>query len=72
MGAATPGICTDTAVPWSRSEEEEESNYVFLTVMYDDVAATISATIFRDGEVFQTNSITGNPIYFTIEGFLDQ
>ena len=41
--------------------------------MYNDVAVeTLSATIFRDGEVFQTNSTTANDINFTIEGFLDQ
>ena len=63
---------TDTAVPWSRSESEEESNFVFLTVIHNGGVETFTATILRDGEVFQTNSNTGASFVMTIEGFLDQ
>jgi hypothetical protein len=66
---------TDSALPFTHTSTEEEINYVFIRVIYEEVAppATLTATIYRNGQVFQTNSWgPAASINEIIEGYLDQ
>jgi hypothetical protein len=60
----------DVSVPWSYAFKGEPGDFVYVSAQNQGQTGTVTATIYRDGEIFKTSTSSGAYVIATASGTL--